>query len=421
MKLLALIIFFNVINCFAAQDRFSLSFGPVRVGESRIPINIEDFSHIVKSSKYKIQAKFEKNSVQWIRNEHNLLTPRARFSIKIFHPDKKLLIQYLGRTITLQKSEHYLKTDIYVPLFTPSTINIFEQSKNVAQITFHSRPPIDKTETKLIDYSCIRYKLNFEGIENDYVSVGCHMERIGKLGKETPRLEVTWTTTNYKTVDGAEPPYMTVLTSSEPSIIPVIDPHGNKKDITLTANLPKRIHRVNTAWGFGPYLFRSQRLGQTRDYDWAPSAMFYGKFEFDNTTSLRFFDAAVLRDSLFNNFGLYFAYELAEVFDKRISIIPLLGIQGLTFRYGPKGEVKTDLIYPQGFEFSFRHPFGLKNYVLGGGMFLDASSVYDYSNAWIRFGKGIFWELNYISWDDKAGDKTAMYGISVGLPLVSFF
>lgn len=404
----------------SASDSFSLSFGPVQVGESRIPIDLKDFTHTVHSAKYQIKAAFVKKSVQWIRNGHNLLTPRARFALKVYSPRKDIYLRYLGKTITLQKSKDHLKTNVYIPLFNPSHIEIFEKTEKIGKITFRNRPPRKKTETKLIDYSCIRYKLEIKGIDQDYLSVGCRMERIGRLGKERPRLEVIWTTTNYRTLDGAEPPYITVLDNRQPSIVNVMDDQGNRKTIRISANLPRRIHRVKTAYGFGPYLFRSRRDGQTRPYTLAPTGMLYGKYEFNDTTSLRFFDAFIWRESLFNNFGVYFAYELAEVFDKRISIVPLLGVQGLTFRFGPKGEYVTETIYPQGFEFSFRHAFGLKNYVLGGGLFIDASSLYDYTNAWIRFGKGMFWELNYISWD-KGGDHSAMYGLSVGLPLISFF
>ena len=106
--------------------------------------------------------------------------------------------------------------------------------------------------------------------------------------------------------------------------------------------------------------------------------------------------------------------------DNRIVVTPLLGIQGITFKSEFAKDTFSEVIYPQGFEIVYKHAFGLKNYQLVYGMFLSPSSREDYKNAWLRFGKGMFWEVNYLSWKKNSSYAKA-WGLSVGLPFMSFF
>ena len=78
------------------------------------------------------------------------------------------------------------------------------------------------------------------------------------------------------------------------------------------------------------------------------------------------------------------------------------------------------MTFKQGFEAVYYHPFGLENYIFVYGMFISTSSEEGYNNIWIRFGKKIFWELNYIDWDYR-GQYSSMWGLSVGIPLAQFF
>ncbi len=51
---------------------------------------------------------------------------------------------------------------------------------------------------------------------------------------------------------------------------------------------------------------------------------------------------------------------------------------------------------------------------------MSPDAALDYNNIWVRFGKGIFYELNYIKWAAE-GSSTESYGLSIGLPLFSAF
>ena len=51
---------------------------------------------------------------------------------------------------------------------------------------------------------------------------------------------------------------------------------------------------------------------------------------------------------------------------------------------------------------------------------LKYKSEIDYKNIWIRAGKKYFWELNYIQWSQN-GRSAKSFGLSVGIPFMSFF
>ena len=122
----------------------------------------------------------------------------------------------------------------------------------------------------------------------------------------------------------------------------------------------------------------------------------------------------------FNNFGLYFAYNVTRVLDRRLGLVALLGMQGISF--APRGLSRTvynEAVFPQGFEISYSDAFGLKNKSLSGGMFFQTSTKKPYNNVWLRFGGRLFGELNYLSW--SSGDRWAhMWGVSVGAPFAQF-
>ena len=77
--------FFTACTYASDSGSFSISFGQVKVGEHRIPIDLRDFKVIINTDQIKIKANFLKKSVQWIRTANNLLQPRARLGIRIYN------------------------------------------------------------------------------------------------------------------------------------------------------------------------------------------------------------------------------------------------------------------------------------------------------------------------------------------------
>lgn len=415
MMKLFFFIFLSIFFINTNAQTFSLA--KFSIGESRIKLDQSEFE--IKNSDTNISVTFISNSVQWIRNESNLLVPRAMVGISIKNDDHNINLHYLKKTIFPVKKDNYFYTELYVDLFNPGQIEIYKSGKLADKITFVSKGTKDAKSKQLIDYSCVPYQLTIEGIDDEYLSVGCKMEAVGNMFSQRPRLEVTISSTNLFSENGERPPYTIYLDDSSPIVFKLKNDQNEVKTITVKAILPKRLARLKLAAGIGPYIYNSEKLNATVNGQIAPSYMLYGKFELTPTTSFKAFDALVYAKTLFNNSGMYFSYDLAEIFDGRILINTLLGFQGLHYKYDKVSKTEFEMLYPQGFEVIYKHAFGIQNKHLTYGMFLSTDSN-EYTNAWIRYGGRFFWELNYINWA-HVPNKISMYGVSVGFPLFEAF
>ncbi len=415
-----LVLLLLTCNSFAlGKEVHAISLGPVKLGESRVPINLSDFKVRTNIAKDIIKVELIKGSTQWIRDKFNLLIPRARLSITILNQDLSIVLDHNNSSIIPEKHKGYHYTEVFFSLFDSNKLTVYRGKNELGKIWLEARPPSSKTKTNLIDYSCSRYGLKLEGIEDEYISVGCRLERLGSFGKETPRLEITWSATNLRLPNDANEPYIVVMTKGRNAELEVVDRSGKTKMVKFSASFPKRLNRFKLGLGIGPYQFESKDFGQKKSST-APSAMLYSNLMLSQSTSLRMFDALVAKNSVFNNFGAYFAYDLANILDDRIQIVPLIGFQHLYFKYDRSSSERQDFIYPQGFEINYRHAFGMENYLLGYGMFLSTSRDYDYTNSWLRFGKKVFAEINYIHWG-RGEREASMLGLSIGFPILSAF
>jgi hypothetical protein len=400
-----------------AQTSFGQTFnlGRFSIGESRVQVELQNF--FVHHQDQKVFAEWIPNSVQWIRNENNLLVPRALLSIQA-KTDGSITFSYQDKTIIPTYANGVFESQVYIDLFNPETINIYSGEKLLDKITIEARATKSARSKQLIDYSCSSYQLEIEGIDDEYLSVGCKMSRLGKLGSETPRLEITMSSTNLRVLNGSKPPYTIYMEDNFPVELKMKDADGKIKTMRLKAQVPDRLYRFKTALGFGPYIYTSQEKAARQESNFAPSLMLYGKYELNDTASFKAFDALLYSKSFFNNSGLYFSYDLVSVFDERVYINALLGFQGLHYRYAKENGTVFRLIYPQGFEVIYKHAFR-ENYNLSYGMFLSTTNE-KYTNAWLRYGKSNFLELNYINWGHE-NSSIKMWGLSVGIPFFSAF
>ena len=422
MNILSLIfVLFFSSTLLAQESAFSVSFGPVRIGDSRVKADLADFKVEREYKNRIVKADFIPGSVQWVRDSSNLLTPRARIGILIYKSTPDVHVEYHGRIIAPQKQGNHFYVEIYVNLFDPGVLKVVDNNTVIEKLHTYSDIQNKHKNTKLIDYSCVRYALKLSGLDDEYVSVGCRMERIGVWRHEKPYLSVTFSATNLHTINGKTPPFTAFLKNSEPVIMTVTDKEGRTKKIAIQARLPKRMTRVKTAYGFGPATLTAETPTEKRGAKIAPVLYFYGKLDLSRHTSIRVFDSLAYNKSIFNNSGFYFAYRLADAMDGRLEIVPLLGAQGLYFDYG-EGNTKAQngMIFPQGAEINYLNAFGIENYLISFGIFISTQSEVDYPNSWVRWGKGPFWEFNYITWGQN-GYVSKMAGLSIGLPLMNFF
>jgi hypothetical protein len=394
------------------------SIGRFSIGESRIPLNLNDF--VIRTQAKKVKTNFITDSLQWIRNEDNLLVPRILLEIIIENSESNVYLLVDKKIVIPSRNGKLYSTKVYVDLFNPENIDLYFGDHLQGNIIIEARSSTSAKSKQLIDYSCSPYSLKIDGIDNEYISVGCKMNRLGKWYAQKPRLEITMSSTNLKTPSGNNPPYYFYLDSSSPLEIKLMDHDKNIKALHIEAKIPSKLNRLHTALGLGPYLYKAVKNTDSTNTLLATSLMIYGKFDLTETASFKAFDALLYSKSLFNNSGMYFSYDLAEMFDNKIYINALIGFQGIHYNYDRKSSgTEFQILYPQGFEVLYKHAFGMENYNLFYGMFLSTSQQ-SYTNAWIRFGKASFLELNYIKWGLNTS-RIQMWGLSVGIPFFNAF
>ena len=395
----------------------SLELEKTAVAENRVDVNLNDFRLIHQNNSIKLH--FEDASVKWVRNEANLLVPRALLVINFKEgvDHDKLIISHNNRPYFPTRDSRELSSiKIYLDLFNPGSLQIFEGDKKIDDIVIEAKSTSANRDKQLIDYSCSPYQIKILGIDDEYLSIGCKLEKIGKLGNEKPRLEITISSTNLVALNGARPPFKAFLSDQAPVEMHLKNQTGQSKKISISAVLPERIYRLNTALGLGPYLYSAKLKELEYSNKPAASFMFYAKYDLTKSSSLRFFNSTTYAKTLFNNAGLYFSYDLAEILDGRIVLNTLLGFQAINYKFNNDSSTNFEVIYPQGFELTYRHAFNQENYHLTYGLFLARGS-YDYTNTWLRYGQKIFYEINYISWH-KDDNKYKTWGLSVGFPFL---
>lgn len=422
MKFLLLIYIFS-ISVFASKDIYeSITHGEVATGDHRINLSTNDFHiNLETKSPVSIKANLVEESIQWVRVGEVLLKPRALITVKIKGKASQFHLNYDKQNILLHQNEEFAEASFYISLFQPEDVLVYQLGRIISQVIVHPKNIIgNKRKTHVIDYSCYRYKVEITGMDNEFLSVGCRDYQIGKFGDEKYLVELYWTSADYTLLDNSQTPYIAILTNNDPIEMTVVNRWGKIKKITIKARVPQRYKRLKTALGFGPYALYASENNQQSPTEIAPAFMIYAKFDLDKSNSLRAFDALIYKEALFNNVGVYYANDVANVYDKKITITTLLGFQGMTFKFNNDSELFNQFIFPQGLEVVYNHAFGIENFTFVYGMFLSPTESVKYNNLWIRWGKKYFWELNYIDWgyDDKYA-KT--WGLSIGIPFMQFF
>lgn len=402
--------------CVFAQ---AFSIGQFSIGKASVDLDVDDFN-IVKTHT-DIKANFIADSIQWLRPENNLLTPRVLLNINVpqsYHP---VYFKIADQVVFPSGNGSQLSTQVYINLFNPETVQIFQGDKVLDTIQITAKAVAKSKLKQWMDYTCLPYNVVITGIEQQYSSTGCKLHRIGSFGNETPRLEVAFSSPNLTTLASDHPPFLFNLTDNSPVETVLVNKSTKEKiNVSVSAKLPARLNRLKIAGGLGPYFVTSTYKNDTKGPDAVPSYMLYGKFEISETSSLKAFDALVYNDnSLFNNSGLYFSYDLAQVFDGQVILGALLGFQGLNYRFDAGYPSEFELIYPQGFELTYNHAFGIQNYYLSYGMFVSTTQEL-YRNIWLRYGSSVFYELNYITWGNDVAE-IEMWGLSIGFPLFKAF
>ncbi len=389
----------------------------IKFGRKDIKINIQEIKDI------QIKAIVDNTSFEWRRVDKLVLMPLVRLKIRIQSNDPDFHIAYKDFTINFQQSNKASYAELYYSLYERHAVEIFRGKELIGKIDLEFND--HKKNRVIVDYTCSRNDIVIKGLENEHISLGCHTRRIGKFGKERPMLEISWVSPELKIIGSEHIPYQAAFLNRLPVNIRVLNiKTGIEKEITITARIPKRLHRLFTAYGLGPYAFnteivRENEVSESKQVDMAPALMFYLNYKVSESSSVRGFDAAIFQESRFNNAGLYLGSDFGHMLDNKIYFTTLLGVQYLYFKYDDDSPDISEPIFPQGLEFMYRHAFDIPNYIVSGGFFLSTENDIEYENIWVRWGKNYFWELNLISWG-KDQFKAKTWGISVGFPFKGF-
>jgi hypothetical protein len=394
------------------------------IGENRIPFNKHDVKiSIDNQSEYKIDAIVENSSFQWIRVNSNYLTPRVRLKVRINSSAPIFHIEYKSHIFNFQQSSKNSYAELYYSLFEKNEVLIKSKNVTIAKIGISFKT--HKKERVLIDYSCSRNSIEIDGLENEHLSIGCKTRRVGSYGKEKPMLEIQWLSPELEISNNATVPHYAAFLNQRPVSIQVTNRYTKKtKTITIKAKIPKRLHRLFTAYGYGAHALHTKRESEegeklVKKTDLAPALFFYINYKISDTTSIRGFNAGIFKESSFNNAGIYLGSDFGHSLDNKLYFSTLLGVQYLFFKFDKDSPEISEPIFPQGVEFMYRHAFDIPNYIISGGLFLSTSESIDYENIWIRWGKNYFWEVNLITWG-KDQFEARTWGFSVGFPFKGF-
>lgn len=426
LKLFSLILFY--IYAQPSHSKY-LNIENAPEAQEKIKLNPKDFTvkidFINDKDIPKLLVKVAKNSVKWVRIG-DLTIPKLRLMVMLKDKQKEsFFLNYKDTNHTFQDHKKISYTEVTYSVFEKSKIKLYRNDKYIADIKVNIKP---REENIIIDYSCSRNNIKIDIPKSDLISVGCTTKRIGKIGHEKPLLTVHWISPTLKTQITDTPINKSVFITTKSNHLKLESSQNNELVMLhIHAKIPKRLHRMFTAYGFGPSYFEtkitnndkpvSQRSEETDIDPVAPSLYFYLNYKISETSSIRGFDAATFSKSKFNNAGIYLGNDFGFSLDNRLYFSTLLGVQYLYFQFDNDSEKVSEPIFPQGVEFMYRHLFDIPNYIISGGLFLSTSSEIDYKNIWLRWGKNYFWEVNYINWGNSDFNAKTI-GLSVGIPFL---
>lgn len=421
---LTVLLFCSLIYNSETLEAQALSFEQDVISDGDLQIQLRDFNFHSSNSDFTVEMN--EDSLKWRRNELQHLNPFVKVQIKTSLVPETHVIQYQSQIYSSSKTDSNSVYTIDYNLFQPQPILILHPSTSV-QIGI-IKVEIQSASTRqpiLVDHSCVPQNLTIKlisTIKPVYMTTRCQLDSYGRHGSETSVLIVSLQSPqlNFGTEKVPSDSIQVRLHNSQSSHVQARELSGSLHAIEVTATLPKRFHRLKTALGFGPYIYQTKDAISTKDQVITPSYMLYGKYDLTGLSSIKFFDALIATETVFNNSGVYYSYDLASALDQRLIVNALLGVQGIHYRFPGDSSIDFTTTAPQGFEIVYKHAFGFKNYNFMYGGFFSTNPSEPYINTWVRYGKGYFWELNYIKWEFEQ-KQISMFGLSVGIPFLQFF
>ncbi|MBI5202856.1 MAG: hypothetical protein HY925_14790 [Elusimicrobia bacterium] len=395
------------------------------VGDDHPLFDLADFPVAVEPSAGIVTARWL-GAPRWVRYPDGMPVALGELHLSVKAAPERTLIRWRGKAAALQAEGDGSKAELFVPLLEGGEAEVLVDGKRVATVRSTARAPLAtrKNRRHAIDHSCSPWRPKLSGLDDAFVTMNCRHVPVGPVFGAQTVVELQVAAAPATLPDGSPAVFTAHLRDGSLTRTSLLGPDGSSRIVEMAAQVNPVWHRLRLALGFGPYgLDSSAPKGNGA----TGSVMLYANYRLrpEDNLSIRAFDAAVTRDpsgaAFFNNFGLYFAHDLARVMDRRITLTALLGVQTVTF--APNGlshETYGEGLAPQGLELTYLDAFGRKNRTLNAGAFVQPSDNKLYDNFWLRYGGRFFYELNYISW--SSGNRRArMWGVSMGVPFTQLF
>lgn len=372
-------------------------------GIPRIKLDLDKFE-VIEPKPTGLQVKILKETLYW---ERSLGSLRPMVYLEIINQNNLNTknLHYKNNDYSFIKNKALIKYSLFESDLIKFNNEIIYLQKKGAEKKHH------------IDYSCLKLKVQVLNIDDLPISINCRRFSYGPALKRQSYLEFILNIPHWS----HGPLKITTDRNKEIKFNIFNNLTNKKREVKIAYRFSKRNHRLKTAIGFGPYELFMRNQEKLKKAITLP-IMLYANFHLKGAHSIRMFNFFAYNKSYFNNAGFYYAYTQAEILDGLIKITPLLGFQSIEIHNHQTSNDLSDVIAPQGFEATYNHAFGVPNYLIGVGLFLSPENGTDYQNIWVRWGKGYFWELNFLSYRKEAQDfYTKSWGLSIGLPFFSLF
>jgi hypothetical protein len=389
-----------------------------------------------------VQFHLGEGSVDWVRVFDILVLPRARLFLEVTGADSggvrySDFSQPLELSGESQSPNRLGRAEFSVVLLSGvgkevhlSFIREGKRYEGDVVVAFRPRPQFKDPSLRIFrDLSCASLGLSAQVLEETssahWMMLGCRLYRSRSEGFETPSVEVwaVWdqgeqviSLGDVSTGENSTRLWSLRLHAGQSGV----RLGSQKAQVQLGTQLPQIIHRGALGLGIGPYQFHFDGNRENVNFI-SPLATLYSSYHYSDTTKFVGFGIFSLEKHHYLDVGIYVRLENFRLLDRRVGVHLLFG--GHAFGFVSDGKSYLGASAPQGFEITGNDLFGKGSKVALGAFIYPSIGKESYYNAWLRWGRSVFVELNYLAWETSFQNRSfssSMVGLALGFPVLKF-
>ncbi len=387
-----------------------------------------------------LSAALEPGSLEWVRVQDVLVLPRARLKIIARSAQNGIITTGGHSQLMTSLANKGIGSVVPVALIGGTTASdnpidveyVENGAKKRRTLHIHFRPRARAVSAPWIsvDPSCSKFdvQLAFDHppSANQWIYVGCQRVVTQSTHGRANSLDLMIFWEGASAIQISDVPATPLAASTwsirlgaRPGKIILTTPQ--QQSLSLSYQLPHRFHLGALSLGLGPYSFHFDS-GSQHASSLTPILTLYGSYVLSDSARVVMFDAAGLNSWLYNDFGLYISTENVRALDRRLGVRFMLGGHAIGFK--SNGQYHFIPGIPQGFELTLTDALQRGATLAAGGFLYPSINGKAYNNLWLRWGRSIFGEINYISFVENPNDQRTFsksVGLTVGFPVLSFF